>query len=60
MQAILRRGEALAVPPSPRELILSPIAAHWRRIGKRFEKLAGQPQSTPRELPPEWFRYPFP
>ena len=60
MEAVLRRGEAAPLPRPRRELARSPIAARWRRIAKRLDKLAEQPPSSPRELPPEWFRYKLP
>jgi hypothetical protein len=60
MQAILRRGNAAPLPRPSREFAGSPIAARWRRIAKRLYKLANPPSSSPRELPPELFRYPLP
>lgn len=60
MQAILRRGDAATLPRSPRKSVRSTIAVRWRRLAGRLYRLAEQLPSSPRELPPEWFRYPLP
>jgi len=63
MDAVLRRGEAAPLPRPSRESAGSTfgagsaITALRRRISARLAEL---PPVKPRELPPEWFRYPLP
>ena len=60
MEAVLRRSAAAPLPRSARDVAGSAVAALRRRIAERFNKFAEQPPSSPRELPPEWFRFPLP
>jgi hypothetical protein len=60
MEAVLNRSAAAPLPRSARDITRSAVAALRRRIAERFRKLAEQPPSSPRELPPEWFRFPLP
>jgi hypothetical protein len=60
MRAVLRCGEAAPLPPLPRNIVGATIAARWRRIARRLYTFAEHLASSPRALPPEWFRYPLP
>ena len=52
-----RRGAVAAVCA---DVAGSAVAALRRRSRSAFRKFAEQPPSSPRELPPEWFRFPLP
>ena len=60
MEAVLKRGDAAPLPWSPRQAARSAVAALQRRIATWYDDFAARPPSSPRELPPEWFRYPLP
>jgi hypothetical protein len=60
MQAVLKRGVAAPLPLPARDIVWSAVAAVGHRIAKRSYRLLERLPSSPRELPPEWFRYPLP
>jgi hypothetical protein len=60
MDVVPRRGEAVPVPRSPREIVGSAVAPRWRRIARGADSFAERQTAPLRELPPEWFRYPLP
>jgi len=48
------------LPLPARDIIRPAVMALWRRIATRSYRLLERLPSSPRELPPEWFRYPLP
>jgi hypothetical protein len=59
MEAILQRGEAAPSPHKPLQASGSRLAALRRWIVGRLDALV-PPPASPRETPPELFRYPLP